>query len=186
MTNSPFIDIPNKALFLQTFAVLELLQHHEPDPERADILQRLRPVRNYLVHGSNLGAEDVDAALADVLEYLRRLEMTSLGTPEAQRVRQRAEPGVIVEALRRSSEGPSIGAHYTNNPGCKGAAMTESYVNIWTGDYHLNCDCCGRSVMAGNLARKQGVKQQHHPCASAATDQHRGGEVTGRGSCQPE
>jgi hypothetical protein len=37
-------------------------------------------------------------------------------------------------------EGPSIGAHYTNNPGCKGAAMTESYVNIWTGDYHLNCD----------------------------------------------
>ena len=28
-------------------------------------------------------------------------------------------------------EGPSIGAHYTNNPGCKGTAMTESYVNIW-------------------------------------------------------
>jgi hypothetical protein len=43
-------------------------------------------------------------------------------------------------------EGPSIGAHYTNNPGCKGTAMTESYVNIWTGDYHLNCDCCEKVV----------------------------------------
>ncbi len=44
------------------------------------------------------------------------------------------------------NEGPSIGAHYTNNQGCKGAAMTESYVNIWTGDYHLNCDCCEKVV----------------------------------------
>jgi hypothetical protein len=24
--------------------------------------------------------------------------------------------------------------------------MTESYVNIWTGDYHLNCDCCEKVV----------------------------------------
>jgi hypothetical protein len=43
-------------------------------------------------------------------------------------------------------EGHSIGAHYTNNKGCKGASMTESYVNIWTGDYHLDCDCCGKMV----------------------------------------
>ena len=43
-------------------------------------------------------------------------------------------------------EGHSIGAHYTNNPGCQDAAMTESYVNIWTGDYHLNCDCCHKVV----------------------------------------
>jgi hypothetical protein len=43
-------------------------------------------------------------------------------------------------------EGPYIGAHYTNNSGCKGAAMTETYVNIWTGDYHLNCSCCKEQV----------------------------------------
>lgn len=43
-------------------------------------------------------------------------------------------------------EGHSIGAHYTNNSGCKGASMTESYVNILTGDYHLNCNCCERVV----------------------------------------
>lgn len=43
-------------------------------------------------------------------------------------------------------EGHSIGAHYTNYPDHKGAAMTESYVNIATGDYHLNCNCCGRVV----------------------------------------
>jgi hypothetical protein len=154
MTNSPFTNIPNKTLFLQTFAVLELLQHRDPNPERADILQRLRPVHNYLIHGSDLSPEDLNAALTDVLEYLHRLEMTSLGTPKAQRVRQRAEPGVIVEALRRSSEGPSIGAHYTNNPGCKGASMTENYINIWTGDYHLNCDCCGRPVMREIMGRE--------------------------------
>jgi hypothetical protein len=43
-------------------------------------------------------------------------------------------------------EGPSIGAHYTNNPKCKDASMTESMVNIWTGDYHLNCNCWERVV----------------------------------------
>lgn len=32
-------------------------------------------------------------------------------------------------------EGRSIGAHYTNNPAHKGASMTESYVNVVTGDY---------------------------------------------------
>lgn len=43
-------------------------------------------------------------------------------------------------------EGPSIGAHYTNYPDHKGASMTESHVNVLTGDYHLSCDCCGRTV----------------------------------------
>jgi transcriptional regulator with XRE-family HTH domain len=107
MIDSAFEGIPNEALFLQTFTVLEQLQHREPDPERADIVQRLGPVRNHLIHrhmhGSRPDPKDVDTALADVLEYLRRVEMTSLGTPEAQRVRQRAEPGVIVEALLRST-----------------------------------------------------------------------------------
>jgi hypothetical protein len=50
------------------------------------------------------------------------------------------------EDAANEPEGRSIGAHYTNNPGCKGASMTESYVNIWTGDYHLNCNCCERVV----------------------------------------
>lgn len=43
-------------------------------------------------------------------------------------------------------EGHRIGAHYTNHSDCKGAEMTETYVNIWTGDYHLNCNCCHQQV----------------------------------------
>lgn len=43
-------------------------------------------------------------------------------------------------------EGRAIGAYYTNHPDHKGASMTESYVNIWTGDYHLSCDDCGKVV----------------------------------------
>lgn len=43
-------------------------------------------------------------------------------------------------------EGPYIGAHYRNKPGCQDAAMTESFVNVLTGDYHLTCNNCGDVV----------------------------------------
>jgi hypothetical protein len=44
-------------------------------------------------------------------------------------------------------EGKAIGGHNSHNPKCKEASsLTESYVNVWTGDYHLNCDCCKKPL----------------------------------------
>jgi hypothetical protein len=47
--------------------------------------------------------------------------------------------------LPNAEEGPHIGAHYTNYPGCNGAAMTEKH-KLMTGNLYLTCNNCEKLV----------------------------------------
>jgi len=78
-----------ETLFLRLFGVLEMRDTEEPDPERTEIVRRLRPMRNKLVH-AEVGDEDrsvIEASIPELLEYLRLIEGSSLGGSKAQYLR---------------------------------------------------------------------------------------------------
>jgi hypothetical protein len=92
------------ALVIQLYSVLESLQEQEPNRERAKILAHLRPVRNQLTH-SRYGDVDITAeAYIVIVDYLERLEASSLGSSVAKATRLRASPHLISAALTRANE----------------------------------------------------------------------------------
>jgi RNA polymerase sigma-70 factor (ECF subfamily) len=96
----------SSALFLRLFDVLEMRDTQEPDLERTEIVRRLRTLRNKLAHGT-LGAEDrieLEASIPDLLDYLKLIEDSSLGTSKAQYRRVRSSSEAIVDVLNRSAD----------------------------------------------------------------------------------
>ena len=51
-----------------------------------------------------------------------------------------------------------VGAHYKNYPACQDAAMTETYVQISTGDYTLRCNKCDDEVFHSRWGYRGGSK----------------------------
>jgi len=89
------------AMLVHLFAALELRQQQAPTPERAEALERLRPLRNRAAHGMPIRAEDV-ATAAELGTYLEQLEGTSLGGSFARAVRAHTPAADLADVLDRS------------------------------------------------------------------------------------
>ncbi len=88
---------------------LRLRDATAPDTRRAEVINDLRVIRNMLVHGVRPGqgmAGDValEVQLAVLLRELRAMELTSLGTAEARRVRAVATAGHVAGILDRHDQ----------------------------------------------------------------------------------
>ena len=98
--------------------VLQLRNTADPDEARAEVIGDLHRVRNMLVHGPNMlqvngpTARDVIDRALRLLTDLGELEMTSLGTANARRIRSRATAGRVADILD-----PPRGGRRPSRPG---------------------------------------------------------------------
>ncbi|MFE2758157.1 hypothetical protein ACFXGA_39785, partial [Actinosynnema sp. NPDC059335] len=93
----------NVTLVVQLCAILEQQQEHSPDPERQKFIRKLRRIRNQLIHApSTTLTESRD--VAEVMDYLQRVDRTTLGTSAAKATRHRMQPDLIASVLRRAHD----------------------------------------------------------------------------------
>lgn len=93
--------------------VLRLRNHADPDDGRTEVIFDLTLIRNMLAHDAEmtcLVAEGgTELAFTDrlltLLSRLSDLEMTSLGTAGARRIRARATAGRVASILARHEDG---------------------------------------------------------------------------------
>lgn len=91
--------------------VLQLRNTADPDDARTEVIGDLHRIRNMLVHNADVTYLNGEAARAVVTQTLRLLaelgdlEKTSLGTPNAQRIRSHATAERVADILGRHQEG---------------------------------------------------------------------------------
>jgi len=104
-------------IFLRVFNLLELRQESVPERERSDLISRLRPLRDKLIHNTGMAESEwasANSAIAEMLDYLRLLESSSLGSGNAQTNRLLSAPKEINDVLasaerhRRASDAVSL------------------------------------------------------------------------------
>jgi RNA polymerase sigma-70 factor (ECF subfamily) len=96
-------------LFLRMYGLLQQRQETTPDKERQGMIERLRPLRNKLVHNVGLDESEwalVGSSLAELVDYLRLMESSSLGTAQAQTNRLLSTAVDIDDVLQRSPVDP--------------------------------------------------------------------------------
>lgn len=92
-------------LFLRLYSQLELSQETIPEQERQDLINRMGPLRNKLVHHGDLDESEwtlVDSTITELVDYLHLVERSSLGSDQAQTNRLLSTPVEINDVLRRS------------------------------------------------------------------------------------
>jgi two-component system NarL family response regulator len=105
------------ALVIQLYQTLRLRQRDEPTPERAQVLEDLRPIRDHLVHGTP-PYSPLPSSAERLLSDLAQSAETSLGTPGAQRLRRQTTPRQLAAILGREADTsrPVGKRHKTRDP----------------------------------------------------------------------
>jgi RNA polymerase sigma factor (sigma-70 family) len=101
MSRPPAREIIDITTLDRIVEVLQLRNTANPDEARAAALADLYRIRNMIVHGDGMATDDYAPAM---LTALVTLEMTSLGTANARRVRARATAAQVARILDRSEE----------------------------------------------------------------------------------
>ncbi|GAA1343307.1 sigma-70 family RNA polymerase sigma factor [Saccharothrix algeriensis] len=92
-------------LLLRLYSLLRQRQETDPDPQRQVVIERLRPLRDEVARGADPHEAErtaLDPALEGLVDYLRLIESSSLGTDQAQTNRLLSSPAEIDDVLRRS------------------------------------------------------------------------------------
>lgn len=110
MTGTSSPHAADHALLLTMYDALERTQSITPKPDREELIKRLRPLRDQLVHLAG-SPEELEAAGAQMRQHLEQFAATSLGSPEAQLIIQHTDPNAVAEIL--ASSGGEIGAKNT-------------------------------------------------------------------------
>ena len=93
--------------------VLQLRNTADPDDARTEVIGDLHRIRNMLVHNADVTHLDGEAARAVMTQMLRLLadlldlEKTSLGTPNARRIRSHATAERVADIMGRHQDGVS-------------------------------------------------------------------------------
>lgn len=102
MTSTPPFHAADHAFLMKAYEVIERTQNLNPKPDRAELLESLRPLRDQLVHMSG-SSEELDAARSQMRHHLEQFAATSLGSPEARQIMHLTDPNAVAQMLAGTS-----------------------------------------------------------------------------------